>query len=212
MALVSDDPFDPFARSSGRYAQKQDTGGVSGGGRSIPGPTTDPPPTTPVTAGTFDFSTPAYAGPMSPDMSFWKNAPNFVAPQFTAPTDVTMKNDPGYQFRLNQGLQALQQSAAAQGLLRTGGTLKNIEDYGQNTASQEYQNVYNRALQNFQTQYTGAKDMYAPKLASWQLQMGFGQQDALAAFQRAWDAYTFPISNTTQNAAIAASIQPPPAA
>lgn len=154
----------------------------------------------------FSFATPAYSGPGSPSMSFWRNPPQFKAPKFVAPDAVTMLNDPGYQFRLDQGERALQASAAGRGMLRTGGTLKDISDYGQNTASAEYQNVYNRALQTYGATYQAAKDMYSPNLLGWQTQMGYGQQDALAAFQRAWDAYTFPIQNDTQNTAIAAGL------
>jgi hypothetical protein len=46
--------------------------------------------------------------------------------------------DPSYGFRFNQGLDALQKSAASRGTLLTGGTLKGITNYGQNAASQEY--------------------------------------------------------------------------
>jgi hypothetical protein len=70
---------------------------------------------------------------------------------FTAPTGVTEQNDPGYQFRLSQGLNALQNSAAARGGLLSSGTAKNINDYAQNSASNEYGNVYNRALGTYQT-------------------------------------------------------------
>lgn len=52
--------------------------------------------------------------------------------------------DPGYAFRLEQGMKALQNSAAAKGLLSSGNTLKGITDYGQNAASQEYMNAFNR--------------------------------------------------------------------
>lgn len=52
--------------------------------------------------------------------------------------------DPSYQFRLNQGLDAVQQGAAAQGGLLSGATLKALNDYGQQSASQEYGNAYNR--------------------------------------------------------------------
>jgi hypothetical protein len=72
---------------------------------------------------------------------------------FQAPTNVTEQNDPGYQFRLNQGNQLLQNSAAAKGGLLSGGTAKALMDFGQNDASNEYSNVYNRALNNFQTNY-----------------------------------------------------------
>lgn len=72
---------------------------------------------------------------------------------FTAPTGVTEQNDPGYQFRLTQGLKALQNSAAARGGLLAGGTAKAINDYAQGQASSEYGNVYNRALQTYQTNF-----------------------------------------------------------
>lgn len=72
---------------------------------------------------------------------------------FQSPTDVTEQNDPGYKFRLQQGMDALQNSAAARGGLLSGGTAKSLNDYAQNSASGEYQNVYNRALTNFQTGY-----------------------------------------------------------
>lgn len=45
------------------------------------------------------------------------------------PSTVTL--DPGYAFRTQQGLQALQQSKAAAGTLRGGATLQAITDYGQ---------------------------------------------------------------------------------
>lgn len=72
---------------------------------------------------------------------------------FQSPTNVTEQNDPGYQFRLAQGNQALQNSAAARGGLLSGGTAKALNDYAQGSASQEYGNVYNRALQNYNTNY-----------------------------------------------------------
>jgi hypothetical protein len=72
---------------------------------------------------------------------------------FQAPTDVTMKNDPGYEFRLKEGQKAIERSAAARGGLLTGGTGKALERYGQDYASNEYGNVYNRALTDFQTRF-----------------------------------------------------------
>lgn len=55
--------------------------------------------------------------------------------------------DPGYQFRMQQGLQALQGSAAARGGLLSGAALKGIEQYGQGLASQEYQSAFDRRMQ-----------------------------------------------------------------
>ena len=52
--------------------------------------------------------------------------------------------DPGYAFRLNEGSNALQNSAAARGGLLSGATLKGISNYAQNAASGEFNNAYNR--------------------------------------------------------------------
>ncbi|MFX9324872.1 DNA transfer protein p32 [Acinetobacter baumannii] len=53
-------------------------------------------------------------------------------------------NDPSYQFRLQQGQDAIESSAAAKGGLLSGATLKALQNYGQDMASQEYSNAYNR--------------------------------------------------------------------
>lgn len=58
------------------------------------------------------------------------------------------QQDPGYQFRMQQGLDAIQRSAAARGGLQSGGTLKALNDYAQGSASQEYQSAYDRFTNN----------------------------------------------------------------
>lgn len=70
---------------------------------------------------------------------------------FSAPTGVTMQNDPGYQFQLQQGENAIQNSAAARGGLLSTGTAKTLNNYAQGTASQAFNDVYNRALTSYQT-------------------------------------------------------------
>jgi hypothetical protein len=72
---------------------------------------------------------------------------------FTAPTGLTMQNDPGYQARLKLGTDAIQRSAAARGGVVTGGTAKALDTYAQDYASNEYGNVYNRALTDYTTKY-----------------------------------------------------------
>ena len=57
------------------------------------------------------------------------------------------QTDPGYNFRMSEGIKALERSASARGLLQSGGTLKGITQYGQNLASQEYENAFTRYLQ-----------------------------------------------------------------
>lgn len=52
--------------------------------------------------------------------------------------------DPGYGFRLDEGMKALERSAAARGGLLSGATLRGTQRFGQDLASQEYQNAFNR--------------------------------------------------------------------
>ena len=67
------------------------------------------------------------------------------------PNSVNPNSDPGYAFQQQQGLAALQNSAAARGGLLSTGTAKNLLGFSQGLASTEYQNAYNRALQSYQT-------------------------------------------------------------
>jgi hypothetical protein len=54
------------------------------------------------------------------------------------------QQDPGYAFRQSEGMKALERSAAARGNLLSGSALKGIQRFGQDLASQEYQNAFNR--------------------------------------------------------------------
>lgn len=58
--------------------------------------------------------------------------------------------DPGYAFRLSEGLKALEASRAAKGGLLSGATGKALSRYGQDLASQEYGSAFNR----YQTERT----------------------------------------------------------
>lgn len=71
------------------------------------------------------------------------------------PSSVNIQQDPGYQFRLQQGLGAVQNSQAAKGLSQSGGALKEIQDYASWMASQEYNNAYNRNYQTWQGNQAG---------------------------------------------------------
>jgi hypothetical protein len=64
--------------------------------------------------------------------------------------------DPGYAFRMSEGMKALERSAAARGGLLSGATLKGTQRYGQDLASQEYQNAFNR----YQAERAGTLNPY----------------------------------------------------
>ena len=63
------------------------------------------------------------------------------------------KEDPGYQFRLSEGIKALDRSASAKGNLLSGSALKGITQFGQDMGSQEYSNAYNRYMSERDRKY-----------------------------------------------------------
>ena len=58
------------------------------------------------------------------------------------PIDITQ--DPSYQFRLNEGQKAYENSASAKGMSLSGAQAKALNRYGSNFASQEYGAAFNR--------------------------------------------------------------------
>ena len=60
------------------------------------------------------------------------------------------QQDPGYQFRLAEGLKAINMGAAARGA-GGGGVMKELQRYGQGLAAQEYANIYNRNFNRLST-------------------------------------------------------------
>lgn len=63
------------------------------------------------------------------------------------------QTDPSYQFRMSEAMKQLQRSASAKGGLLGGGALKGIAGYSQQLASTEYQNEWQRWLQQRQQNY-----------------------------------------------------------
>jgi hypothetical protein len=84
------------------------------------------------------------------------NSGNILQQQFSAPTEAQAQATPGYQFTLNQGLKSVQNSAAARGLGTSGAALKGASSYATGLADSTYNDVFNRSLQTFQTNYSSA--------------------------------------------------------
>jgi len=59
-------------------------------------------------------------------------------------------SDPSYQWRFEQGQQALERSQGSRGLLNSGNAAIELQDYGQNQASTEYQAQFERLLAGMQ--------------------------------------------------------------
>lgn len=84
-----------------------------------------------------------------------------------------------YKFRLGQGEEALQRQMAAKGMLGSGNRLMELTKYGQDMASQEYENQAAR-LQNILGTYAGG----------WNQAQGTNVQEALGRFGTETQGYT----------------------
>lgn len=112
-----------------------------------------------------------------------------------------LMQDPGYQFRLGEGLKSLDRQAAARGGLISGAALRAAQRYGQDVASQEFGNAYNRLAsmaqigpqaagimtnmgQNFANQATGIYGNIGQTNANAQLARGSAYTNALGSAAR----------------------------
>ena len=84
------------------------------------------------------------------------------------------QQDPGYAFRMREGLKALDRSAAARGGLLSGNQLRGVTQFGQELGSQEYGNAFNR--------YQAER---AARLNPLQSLAGMGQSNAATMAQQA---------------------------
>lgn len=105
---------------------------------------------------------------------------NFTAADFQA--------DPGYQFRMDQGAQGLQRSAAARGGLLNGGTLKALSRYGQDYASNEFGNAYNRWNNDTTSRYNRLAGIAGLGQTTASQVAGYGAQNATNAGNNAMQA------------------------
>jgi len=88
------------------------------------------------------------SGTTVPNQGIPQGGSNPDIPQGGYPTPVEnpypIETDPGYQFRLNEGMRVLERGAGARGGLLSGGFARKALRYGQDFASHEYSNIYNR--------------------------------------------------------------------
>lgn len=104
------------------------------------------------------------------------------------PTSVMsrLENAPGYQFRLQQGQNSIQNLLASRGGLKSGAAMKALEQYAQGTASQEFGNQvgYLQGLagigQNAATAMSNAELFAGSNMASASQQGILGQGMAMA--------------------------------
>lgn len=97
-----------------------------------------------------------------------------AASRYTPFSMEQFQQDPGYAFRMREGLKALDRSAAARGGLLSGNQLRGVTQFGQDLASQEYTNAFNR--------YQSER---AARLNPLQSLAGMGQSNAATMAQQA---------------------------
>jgi len=83
-------------------------------------------------------------------------------------TPEQMEMDPGYGFRLREGERALERMQAARGNLLSGGAIKAGQLFGQDLASQEYMNAFNRAQAQLGTRLGALGSLYGAGQAATQ--------------------------------------------
>lgn len=142
----------------------------------------------------FSYQSPAFKGSKSPGYNI-PNAPAFNVGPYLLPRGEDVFNDPSYQFRLNEGLKALERSAAAKGMLRTGNTLEELMRYGSDYASQEYGKAAERKLGQYQQNLAASQAMYQPQYATWQARAEAEARQKDAAYQRQFDLYKFQLED-----------------
>lgn len=90
------------------------------------------------------------------------NQLNAKLPELTSPIKMdeqTLRNTPGYQFNLTQGLKSTQNSAAARGLGVSGAALKGASTFATGLADSTYQNQFNNANTNQNNAYNRLKGL-----------------------------------------------------
>ncbi len=155
----------------------------------------------------YSYLAPNAMGDMSSNGGGWLGGGNYAPQQPQAqsyPTAGTVgtqvnpqsgfdmfRNSTGYNFRLNQGMNAVNSGWAGKGMLQSGAALKGLNDYGQGMASAEFGNYLN-ALGNQQAMglsaaqaTAGVGSGFANSLGNIAMQNGNNQANASLAGSRA---------------------------
>lgn len=88
-----------------------------------------------------------YGQPLTQTAGMYGNALGLGGPGGTAAAQAAFQTGPGYQFQLEQGLDAINRSANAAGMGASGNMLREAQTFGQGLASQEYNNWLNNLRQ-----------------------------------------------------------------
>ena len=106
--------------------------------------------------------------PFQPGAEFRAPSQYAPSPEFTRPyrlSEEALRADPGYQFRYEEGINALDRAAAARGLLSSGRVMREVQRYGEGLAAQEYGAAYGRGAAELNRRYLVESDTYARRQA-----------------------------------------------
>lgn len=174
-----------------------------------PNPGGSPPPTNAPTSygtGYFTGEAPSFSAPS------YTPPPPFKYADFIAPTPEDLTNDPVYQYTLKNEQDAIQKSAAARGVLNTGGTINDLLLNAKDIAATGYHDLWNRkaneymlgrqnALDTYNTNYStqfkdpysisyqGATDTYNSAIHNYDLGQQYGWYGKLFDFEKDKDAF-----------------------
>ena len=147
-------------REAGMQALNMITGGIASGQFKVANPDL------PEYKGPGDFKAskdtelPEFQRPEGSELPEFKRSAGSELPTWEGFGADQMELDPGYQFRLEEGMRAIQRSAAAGSGAGTGATGKAMMRYGQNMASQEFAAARSRAVQDYNIATTRAREVY----------------------------------------------------
>jgi hypothetical protein len=132
---------------------------------------------------------PSYAPPTPAP---YPGLPTFTPPTFKAPSIDEALNDPGYQFRVQQGREALQSWAAAKGTAYDSQTAKALEDYGQGAATQGYRDVWDRDYSAYGANYRAwADSVLNPGLLDYSTRFAATQHDNDNNYLNYWNKWKY---------------------
>lgn len=152
------------------------------GPNPTPGPTGGPTPS-PTPGPSPVFTPPPYTPP-----------PAFSYADFVAPDPGDLDKDPAHAYTLRSQQNAIQHSAAARGVLNTGGTVNDLLMNARDINSTDYSNLFNRKMSTYAANRGNALDTYNTNYGTqvkdpYQISY-MGAQDAYNATQHNFDMGT----------------------
>jgi hypothetical protein len=160
--------------SNGQFQPGMVYGGASGGFAGSTGQITDPnTPGAQSLQGLKNVAGWAGADPNSMGAQSRQRLSDLMGFNGADPT-ASLRATPGYQFALQQGLQGIENSAAARGMQLSGATLKDLNNYAQGSADQLYQQQLGDAQSIYNDQFNQANSLYNNQVSNLMQMAGLG--------------------------------------